>query len=78
MKISHLGQASGRPMATTHSHGKERSVSGRCYLHVGKGDFLLVSSGIVCSVSSLASPVLASFEDVIYRRKNTMLAGAAD
>lgn len=76
MKISHLGQASGRPMATTRSHREERSVSRRCYLRIGKGDVLLVFSGIVCSVSCLASPVLAAFEDVIYRRKNTMLAGA--
>lgn len=52
--------------------------SRKCYLPIGEGGVRLVFSGVVCSVSCLASPVLSAFKGVIYRRKNTTLAGAAD
>lgn len=35
-------------------------------------------SRIVCSVLHLVSPVLSLYEDVIYRRTKTVLAGAKD
>lgn len=50
----------------------------RCCLRIRKGDVLRMFSRIVCSVLHLVSPVLALYEDVIYRRTKTVLAGAKD